>query len=166
MSSGVTENSKDVWGNSVPYLVEVQSPGDKLQKDFETHVTVTQTDFHTSVAAVVKGAVFSSNPRSWLMDVKRSDAGGVTTATLCGKNVSGGDIRTIFGLRSTDFTVSFNSGKFTFDVKGFGHGVGMSQCGAEYMAQQGKSWQEILEWYYPGVSVGNYDWSGDGSKII
>jgi stage II sporulation protein D len=166
MSSGVTENSKDVWGNSVPYLVEVQSPGDALQKDFETHVTVTQADFRTNVAAAVKGAVFNKDPRRWLTDVKRSGAGGIITATLCGKAVSGDDIRTIFGLRSTDFTVSFAKGKFTFDVKGFGHGVGMSQCGAEYMAQQGKSWQQILEWYYKGVSIGNYDWSKDNPKTI
>ncbi len=166
MSSGITESSKDVWGDSVPYLVEVQSPGDKLQKDYETHVTVTKEDFHKSVAAYVKGAVFNKDPKKWIAGIKRSKAGGVITADLCGKTVSGGDIRTIFGLRAADFTVSFANGKFTFDVKGFGHGVGMSQCGAEYMAEQGKSFEEILEWYYPGVSVGNYDWSTEENKII
>jgi stage II sporulation protein D len=156
ISSGTTESSKDVFGNEIPYLVEVSSPGDKLEKDYETHVALTLAQFKAKVKAFNPKAAFDKNPQKYIADIKRSNAGGIITATLCGKSVSGQDIRTLFELRSANFTLSYSNGKFTFDVKGYGHGVGMSQCGAQYMAEHGKSWQEILEWYYKGAVVGDY----------
>ena len=65
----------------------------------------------------------------------------------------GSDVRTVFGLRSTHFTCTYEEGSFTFTVKGYGHGVGMSQMGADYMAQQGSTYEEILAWYYPGTQI-------------
>lgn len=166
MSSGITESSKDVFGDDLPYLVEVASPGDKLEKDYETHVTVTLKQFKAKAADFCGKAEFDGNPGKFLTDIKRSGAGGVVTATLCGKKISGSQIRELFGLRSTNFTLSYSDGKFNFDVKGYGHGVGMSQCGAQYMALHGKSWREILEWYYKGTTVGDYlDANGNGTVI-
>ena len=57
------------------------------------------------------------------------------------------------GLRSTCFTVQYQSGNFSFTTRGYGHGVGLSQYGAKAMAEQGKSWREILKWYFPGCEV-------------
>lgn len=160
MSSGITESCKDVYGNTLPYLVEVASPGDKLEKDYLTHVTLTLRQFKAKVCASYPGASFYSGsrggPEKFLANIKRSGAGGVNTATLCGESVTGRNIRGIFGLRSANFTLDYSGGKFTFAVRGYGHGVGMSQCGAEYMARQGVSWQNILKWYYKGAVIGNY----------
>lgn len=156
MSSGMTESCKDVFGTDLPYLVEVASPGDKLEEDYETYVTLSLDEFKSKVLAFDKTADFSSEPGRYLTNIKRSNAGGIISADLCGKTVSGRRIREIFGLRSTNFTLSYRDGKFTFDVKGNGHGVGMSQCGAQYMALHGKTWRQILEWYYKGAVIGDY----------
>lgn len=157
MSSGTTENSKDVWGADVPYLVEVQSVGDTLAPDFETKVNITQEQFKQKVLAKYSNAVFSVTPSQWIDKYSRSNAGGVITAEVCGKNLRGEDIRALFNLRSANFNLTLKNGVFTFDVKGYGHGVGMSQYGAEYMALQGKNWEDILKWYYKGVQIINYD---------
>lgn len=159
MSSGTTENCKDIWGNDVPYLIEVSSPGDKLQKNYETHVTLTKDQFQKTVLSFYKDAKFDKSPENWLCITKRTSAGSVLSAALCGKTVTGSQIRSMLGLRSADFSVTYSNGRFDFDVKGYGHGVGLSQCGAQYMALQGKNYEQIIAWYYPGTNIGNYDWN-------
>jgi stage II sporulation protein D len=157
MSSGITENSKDVWGADVPYLVEVQSIGDTIAPNFETKVTFTQEQFKQKVLAKYSDIVFYDTPSKWIDKFTRSNTGGVITAEVCGKNLRGEEIRSLFNLRSANFKLSYKDGVFTFDVKGYGHGVGMSQYGADYMALQGNKWDEILKWYYKGVEIINYD---------
>lgn len=159
MSSGTTESSKDVWGTDLPYLVEVASDGDKLTPGFETTVKLSQNDVKSKITEQYKDAVFNADPSKWITDIKRSAAGGVVTADVCGKVLKGETIRNLFGLRSANFTVAYQKDNFTFDVKGYGHGVGMSQHGADYMAGQGKSYQDIIKWYYKGVDIEDYKWS-------
>lgn len=162
MSSGTTESSADVFNEDLPYLVEVESSSDKLEKNYETKLTLSLSQFKSAVKKAYPEAKFDGNPSGFLSDIKRSSAGGVITAKLCGKKFTGLEIRSIFGLRSTNFTLEYNNGKFTFDVKGYGHGVGMSQRGAQYMALHGSSWQDILKWYYRGAEIGDYlDINGD-----
>lgn len=163
MSSGTTESCKDIWGNDVPYLVEVSSPGDKLQKNYETHVTLTKDQFRKIISSSLKDAKFDKNPANWLNISKRTGAGSVLNAALCGKTVTGAQIRSMLSLRSADFSVNYSKGKFDFDVYGYGHGVGMSQCGAQYLAQQGKNYEQIISWYYPGTNIANYDWNSSKS---
>lgn len=67
--------------------------------------------------------------------------------------ISGVEARTIFGLKSAKFTVKIENEKLTFDVLGYGHGVGMSQTGADSMAKQDKNWEEIIKHYYTGVEI-------------
>lgn len=157
MSSGITESSKDVWGTDVPYLVEVQSVGDTLAPSFETKVTFTQDKFKQLVLAKYADAVFTDTPAQWIDKFVRSNAGGVITAEVCGKSLRGEDIRALFNLRSANFVLTYKNNTFTFDVKGYGHGVGMSQNGSNYLALQGKKWDEILNCYYKGIQIVNYD---------
>ena len=70
--------------------------------------------------------------------------------------VRGGTVRAALGLRSACFEWELQDGNFVFYVTGYGHGVGMSQYGANRLAQEGKSWQEILHWYYTGVTIAPY----------
>ena len=72
---------------------------------------------------------------------------------VCGTDISGGKIRSIFDLRSLNFSVKYTDGNFIFTVCGYGHGVGMSQYGANYMAKQGSGFKEILTYYYTGCKV-------------
>lgn len=156
MSSGTTENCRDVFGSDLPYLVEVSSPGDTLQKNFISTSEFSLDEFKEAVKKVNANPDFGGKPEYFLQIKQRSGAGGVMSASLCGKTVTGREIRTAFGLRSVNFEVSYTNGTFTFKVKGWGHGVGMSQCGAEYMASGGKSWEDILKWYYKGIDIKNY----------
>ena len=75
----------------------------------------------------------------------------VKSLTVCKHRTSGREMRAIFSLRSADFDLNFNEGKFIFKVRGYGHGVGMSQYGAQFMAKQGADYKQILAWYYPGA---------------
>ena len=91
--------------------------------------------------------------RDWIRVVSRSQSGYVLTADAGDIQVSGQDLRTLFGLRSSCFTVSYTLDTFTFTVKGYGHGVGLSQYGADYMARQGSGFREILAHYYSGTEL-------------
>lgn len=159
MSSGTTESCKDVWGNDLPYLVEVPSIGDTLARGFDSTEVFTKQAFRSAVESKYPQAVFGGDASKWLASVKRSKAGGVIRANLCGVSLSGEDIRLVFGLRSADFTLAYKKETFTFHVKGNGHGVGLSQQGSDYMARQGKTWEDILKWYYRGVEIADYSWS-------
>ena len=98
-------------------------------------------------------AVFGDDPAAWVTDTQRTTGGSVHSVTIGGVTVTGAQARTIFGLRSATFTLTYADGTFTFSVTGFGHGVGMSQYGADAMAEEGKTYSEILQHYYTGVTV-------------
>ncbi len=153
ISAGVTENAKDIWGTDVAYLQEVESPGDKLAPGYLSKVTVKQEDFKTKISAKWKDANLTTTPDKWVTEITRSKAGSVLTCKVGGVAVTGGEIREVFNLRSTNFEISFSNKTFNFSVKGYGHGVGLSQYGADYMARQGKKWDEILKYYYVGIEI-------------
>ena len=158
VSSGKTEDSADVWGSSLPYLKSVDSSFDASSPDYESRKQVKKADFSAKVRAKYPKASLGADPSKWIADMVRSPAGGVKQASLGGVCVSGGDIRSLFGLKSAGFTVTYKDGAFTFDVKGDGHGVGMSQYGAECLAAQGKTWEQIVAYYYTGVTISDYRW--------
>ncbi|ADU26343.1 stage II sporulation protein D [Ethanoligenens harbinense] len=157
-SAGKTESSHDIWGDDVPYLVEVSSTWDSAAPDYHSTVRVSQAAFQKAAASDVSGAAFGPDPSGWIGIVSHSDAGGVLTVRLGGKTVSGTNIQSLFGLHSTHFDVQFANGTFTFTVLGDGHGVGLSQYGACALAKQGKSWQDIVKYYYTGVAVTPFPW--------
>jgi stage II sporulation protein D len=159
LSTGMTESCANVWGNSLPYLVPVSSEWDKTAPDYNSSVKIKQSDLKAKVLAKYKDAKFDKSAAKWLTIKKRSASGNVLSAVLCGKTLTGDDIRSLFGLRSADFEVSFTNGVFVFSVKGYGHDVGMSQEGAEYLATQGKKWDEIVKYYFTGVSISDYSWT-------
>ena len=86
--------------------------------------------------------------------MERDDSGRVSTVEVCGAPLRGVEVRRIFSLRSACFTIDAAAERVTFRVTGYGHGVGMSQYGANELARQGKTWQEILMWYYADITVG------------
>ena len=89
----------------------------------------------------------------WFTNVQRSAAGAVTDVTVGGEPISGNQLRTILGLRSACFTMAFEGDAVTFSVTGYGHGVGMSQYGANVMAAEGSDYRAILAHYYPGTML-------------
>lgn len=154
-SAGMTEASSALW-NATPYLVSVSSP--ETAQDVPNYVTTaefTASDFAAALESVMPdGFPGGEDPSSWLGGTVLDDSGRVDTVTVCGTAVSGSDMRTIFSLRSTAFTLGYTeSGTFLFTVTGSGHGVGMSQYGANVMAQNGSGYAEILAHYYPGTEL-------------
>lgn len=150
ISSGQTESAAESWGESYPYLCSVQSSGDKLSPNYLSKVELTATELETKLSDLVS---FSGDESKYFGKAELTKAGAVKSIALCDKSVSGSDIRSALELRSSNFEVSYNDGKFTFTVYGYGHGLGMSQYGAHYMAMQGSNYKEILMHYYTDCKV-------------
>ena len=153
ISAGKTENAADVWGSDVPYLKSVDSAFDKSYPEYSSTSAVSKEDFKEKVLTLDKEASFGDDANSWIGEITRSEAGGVLSVTIGGKSFTGSQIRSLFSLRSANFEVAFKDNSFTFSVKGYGHDVGMSQTGAEYLADEGKTYEEILKWYYTGIEI-------------
>ena len=159
-AAGRTVDAVEVWGNSVPYLTGVDSPEGDEVPNYHSTVTFTPEEFKAKVLAQYPDADLSGDPGSWFQNTVPNSAGGVETVDVGGITLSGGVLRTLLGLRSTSFTVTADSQGVTFSVTGYGHGVGMSQYGANALAKQGKTYDEILKWYYTGVEVAPYSVKG------
>ncbi len=151
ISSGKTETAENMWGGSYPYLKAVESVGDLLAADYLSERRLNAQEFKKIAEGL--GCVFTGAPNTWLAEPGRSASGTVLTYTLGGKSLSGAQMRTAFDLRSPNFDLAYAEEAFVFTVRGYGHGVGMSQYGANYMAGQGSTFTEILNWYYPGCTV-------------
>ena len=155
-SDGVTANSGDVWVKDLPYLVSVESPEGEEVPNYYSAKTMTAAEFQETFAESYPEAKFGSDPAKWVQDVRLNDSGRVETVTIGGVSVEGTEVRSVFSLRSASFTVECSAEEVTFRVTGYGHGVGMSQYGANALAKEGKTWQEILHWYYTDVELGTY----------
>lgn len=146
ISSGKTRAAADVWGGEYPYLCAVDSIGDLLCPEYLSTATVSAEDFKKALAEKV---TFSGEPESWLGEITPDSTSAVKNIKICGTTLEGSAVRDIFKLRSATFDVTYNKEKgFIFTVRGYGHGVGLSQYGANYMALQGSTYIEILSWYY------------------
>ena len=143
MSAGATQAACDIWGGEYPYLVCVASPGDKLSPDYCETVTFTQSEIENLLSADGEG----------VGNVEYTEGGYVSEAVICGVRLEGAEIREKLSLRSNCFDVTCKDGEYVFTVRGHGHGVGMSQYGADYMARQGFEWQEIIAHYYPDTVI-------------
>lgn len=152
MSSGTTAACYDVWGKDLPYLVEVPSIGDTLDSDYLTTAEFSADELNSKLS---KLSEIKGEPQDWFKNLKVAPSARVVSLELCGKEISGGKIASTLELRSANFEISYSEGKFIFTVKGYGHGVGMSQVGANYMAKQGSDYKEILYHYYKGCEIKN-----------
>lgn len=154
-SAGQTQDAVAVWGSTVPYLKAVQTPEGEEAPNYHTTVTLTAEQVKGLLEPL--GCKLEEEPEQWFAQLSYGEGGSVTAAEVGGVTLRGNELRTALGLRSASFTVGYAEGAFTFAVTGYGHGVGMSQYGANALAKEGKSWREILRWYYTGVEFGNYD---------
>ena len=152
-STASTEDAQAVWGNSLPYLVSVSSPEGEEVPNYYSTVTLTREEVEKKVKEAYPDADLSGDPAGWLSGMTLTASGRVGSMKVGGVELSGGAVRTLFGLRSACFQVTYQENQFTFSVTGYGHGVGMSQYGANAMAAQGSSWQDILTHYYTGVTL-------------
>ena len=154
-SAGKTAGAGDVWSGDMPYLRSVDSPeGEETVPNYYSAAEFTAAEAKTLLAQAHPELTFSGGPDKWFGAVERDDSGRVSTVEVCGAPLRGVEVRRIFSLRSACFTIDASADKVIFRVTGYGHGVGMSQYGANELARQGKTWQEILMWYYADITVG------------
>lgn len=150
-SGGSTEDAAAVWGYDVPYLQSVKSPGEEDASGYTKQVTITAEQFEKKMAVRLKGS-----PKSWFGNVTYTEGGGVATIEIGGVSYRGTTIRSLLGLRSTMFTIRAGDDTVTITTMGHGHRVGMSQYGADAMAVQGSTYEEILLHYYQGAQLEEY----------
>ncbi len=152
-SCGATEDCGAIW-NPLPYLVSVSSPESAdTVPGFVSRVELSSLDFRDTVLSAYPWADFTGEESSWVGEISLEDSGRVAWAVLGGVEISGTEIRSLFSLRSTAFTLEYTGTGFLFTVTGYGHGVGMSQYGADLMAAQGSDYTQILAHYYPGTTL-------------
>ena len=147
-SGGRTEDALAVWGQDIPYLRSVESPGEEGAAHYIDTVTFTVTQLEQALDTELSDM--------WLGQATYTQGGGVDTITIGSKQYKGTEIRQKLGLRSTAFVMTAVGDTVTVTTKGYGHRVGMSQYGAEAMAVQGSNYEEILLYYYPGTLLQTY----------
>lgn len=149
MSPGITESAENLWGSPVEYLVPVDSSYDTSAPRYLDEISFSEKKLRGLLEDSFGDISLGEDMKSWFEIGSVSDSGTVLEITVGGKKVTGTDIRNALGLRSACFEIRYDDDCTIFTTKGFGHGVGMSQYGADSMAAEGKTWREILGHYYP-----------------
>lgn len=155
-SSGMTENAKDVWGGDLPYLVSVVSEGEEASPRYTETKEFSKEEFIKKINAGETKVPFSNTPESWFSNWEKNNSGSIKSVNLCGVTFKGTTLRSLLGLRSTHFEITA-ADSISITTKGNGHGVGMSQYGANDMAKKGYSYEQILKKYYTGITLSHLD---------
>ena len=156
-NAGCSSDAQSVWGEYVPYLVSVDSPGDMQTQDYGRTKTFSEQEIANRISNYCHLDPYHySTPDQWFSNPNYTNGRYVDSIDVCGKSISGRSVReNLLGyqIASSAFEVSYSEGRFIFTTYGYGHGVGMSQRGANYYAKQGWSYRDILTHYYSGTSV-------------
>lgn len=150
-SGGNTEDAVAVWGAEVPYLQSVKSGGEEKAPVYQTEMRLSFDMFKNKLCE--EGVVLKGASDAWVSDIEHTDGGGVARICIGGQWFSGTQIRKLFGLNSSRFSLRVEDDDIVFQVLGSGHRVGMSQYGANAMANDGADYLTILQHYYTGVTI-------------
>ena len=152
-SAGLTESCGAIWSD-LPYLISVESPeSEENVPGYISYVEISPLDFRDTLLHACPEADFSGEESSWIGPLNPEKSGRVDSMELGGVLYSGTRLRELFSLRSTAFSLEYTGENFLFTVTGFGHGIGMSQYGANVMAAEGSDYTAILAHYYPGTTL-------------
>ena len=153
-SGGTTEKPINVWGGSgYPYLQSVQTSGEDAYSQYSSKVTLTKEKFEETMKKAHSNFKIDYKKEDCIKIKEYTEGGRVKTITIGNVELSGVEVRTLFGLKSANFKVTIESKNIIFEVIGYGHGVGMSQTGADSLAKQGKNYEEIIYHFYTGVEI-------------
>ena len=153
-SGGTTETPVNVWGGTgYPYLQSVQTAGEEGYSQYSSEINLTKDEFVNKIKQKYPKLEVNYSDNNWLKIMDYTDSGRVKTLKVGNINISGVEARTLLGLKSANFSVAINENNIVFSVKGYGHGVGMSQTGADSMAKGGSTYEEIIKHFYTGVEI-------------
>lgn len=147
LSSGITNSAEDVWGSKVEWLISVSSDGDKLSPSVKSVFEYTESE----LIDLLKDEC--TLDKISIGKIVKAESGYVKSIKISSHEFSGENLRQLLSLRSGNFTIEKSDDVYVFTCMGYGHGVGMSQNGANYMAKQGSDYKEILSHYYPGTQI-------------
>ncbi|MDA7025402.1 stage II sporulation protein D [Bacillus sp. CLL-7-23] len=147
-SNGYTENAAAYWTSDIPYLKSVKSTWDKKSPKFLNHQTFEASEFEQKLGVKLGGSEIGKI-------TERTPGKRVASVVINGKKLAGRDIREKLGLKSADFDWKRKGNQIIITTRGYGHGVGMSQYGAHYMAKDGKTAEDIVKYYYKGTNISN-----------
>ena len=146
-SNGYTENADDVFLNAIPYLISVESSWDKKESPvFSSTKEVNKEEFLFNLG-------FDKSNSIDIKNINKTSTGRVIDMEINGKKIKSSTIKDAFGLKSTSFSIKIIDDRVIFKVSGYGHGVGMSQYGANGMAKEGYTYDQIIKYYYKNCEI-------------
>ena len=153
-SGGETEAPIDVWGGSgYPYLQSVSTSGEDAYSQYASEAEFTKDEFEAKIKEIHSNFEINFEEEDCIKIEEYTEGNRVKTIKIGNLELSGVEVRTIFGLRSANFEVNIDGDKIKFEVVGYGHGVGMSQTGADSLAKEGNSYEDIIYHFYTGVEI-------------
>ena len=153
-SGGKTEVPVNVWGGTnYPYLQSVQTAGEDAYSQYNSELTIKKDEFISKIRESHKNFQIDFSKEDAIKILDYTDANRIKTIKVGNINISGVEMRKIMGLKSANFTITIEGDNIKFEVIGYGHGVGMSQTGADSMAKQGSNYEEIIKHFYTDVEI-------------
>lgn len=153
-SGGVTEVPVNVWGGTgYPYLQSVETSGEDAYTQYSSEVVLTQEQLINKLKEKYSDISIDFSNSDDIKIMEYTESTRAKTVKFGNHEISGVEARSLLGLRSTNFEISIDGDNIKFSVKGYGHGVGMSQTGADSMAKQGSSAEDIIKHFYTGVEI-------------
>lgn len=153
MSSGKTESAENVWGEKVKYLTPVLSEGDTFSADYKNEKVIPIKEVREKLSKAFPETYLPELDTLLFTDIALSDSKTVLSLVVGDKKVTGRQIREMFSLRSAAFEIEVLENEIKFITFGYGHGVGLSQYGADFMARQGSTYEQILNHYYSQTTL-------------
>lgn len=158
-SGGTTELPVNVWGggSNMPYLQAVETSGEEGYSQYSSEVIISEVELLNKLKEKYNDIQIDFTKEDDIKIIEFTDSGRVRTVKFGNHNISGVEARTLFKLKSTNFEIKKEGCNIKFTVKGYGHGVGMSQTGADSMAKEGKNCEDIIHHFYVGVEIKDFN---------
>lgn len=152
-SGGKTELAINVWGGNLPYLQTVETSGEDAYTSYNSEIEVSKDDLIKKMLEKYSEFRIDFDNQDCIKIIEYTEGGRVQKIKIGNKEISGVECRQIFGLKSAKFNFEILKSSVKFFVTGYGHGVGLSQCGSDALAKQGKKYDEIIKYYYKDVEI-------------
>lgn len=139
-----------------PYLQTVETSGEDEYDQYSSEAEMSKDDFIVKMKEKYSDFTIDFEDSDSIKVLEHTAGGRIKTIKIGNHNLSGVEVRTLFSLKSANFEIEIINEKIKFKVKGYGHGVGMSQTGADSLAKQGYNCEQIIKHFYTGVEVQNF----------
>ena len=152
-SGGSTEISLNVWGGNFPYFQTVETSGEESYSSYSSEVEISKDDLIKKMLERYSDYKIDFSDNNCINIQEYTSSGRISKISIGNKQISGVEARSIFGLKSAKFNFEILENSIKFSVLGYGHGVGLSQCGSDVLAKNGKNYEEIIRYYYKDVEI-------------